>query len=111
MSQIINLTPHAVKIVREGRTLVTIEPSGEVARVHTVNRPLGVVVVGGVDVPLMGQSYGETTGLPRPVGDTLLLVSSLVRAANPDRGDLVSPGTLVRDKMGRVVGAEGLVIN
>ena len=43
--------------------------------------------------------------------DVLLIVSAMVRQALPDRKDLASPGDLVRDENGAVIGCGNLIIN
>lgn len=97
----INLTPHA--IVACG---LTIAPSGNIARVATRNE-----TVGDADgVPLTRQVIGAVEGLPEPT-DTILIVSAMVRCAVPHRTDVASPGDLVRDAAGNVVGCRNLIIN
>lgn len=99
---IINLTPHDLNIHVDG--VVTIPASGEVARVST-----SVETVGDADgIPLFKTTFGEVEGLPAPREGVLLVVSAIIRAACPDRSDLWSPGKLVRDDAGRVVGCGGL---
>ena len=108
MNKIVNLTPHVINVVSpEGETLGTFAPSGAVARLATTNEPAGSV--GGV--PLTRTVFGEPIGLPTQEDGTILIVSGLVRGALPGRSDLASPGWLVRDDAGRVVGCEGLIIN
>jgi hypothetical protein len=46
-------------------------------------------------------------GLPEPSPDTLLIVSGMVKSAATGRTDLVSPGDLVRDAAGVVLGCKG----
>ena len=99
---IINLTPHPVTI-----GTVTIPPSGEVARVDSTECPAGDF--GGI--PLITSSFGEVTGLPDPQGDTLYIVSGMVRSAVPTRNDIASPSGLIRNDSGQVVGCSHLTIN
>jgi len=98
----VNLTPHALNVhTTEG--VITIAPSGSVARVATVETP-GLPVGG---IPTVFTSYGEVTGLPAPTEGTIYIVSGMVASAAP-RGDVMSPGPLVRDEGGRPVGCRGL---
>lgn len=103
---VVNLTPHPVTV--GGRT---IPPSETVARVSVVPAPAGTFAA----IPLTTQQAGEVVGLPAPIPGVLWVVSGMVRAAlaaGPDpRLDLVSPGDLVRDVDGRVVGCESLVLS
>lgn len=97
-----NLTPHAV-VLNDGKT---IPASGVVARVsatYTDFSPDGVAEV----------KFGEPVGLPAPKGDTLFIVSGLLKQACPQRTDLVSPATghpaCVRDAEGRIISVPGFV--
>lgn len=99
----INLTPHAINLI-DGPSF---PPSGNVARV-AVSRQL---VVKWNEVKLFAPSFGEVEGLPEPQEDTAFIVSALVRTALPDREDLLSPGNLVRDDKGAVIGCDGFDSN
>lgn len=103
---LMNLTPHALHLVTPGGT-VTIAPSGTVARCTQTSTSAGEV--GGI--PLSRVTYGDVQGLPEPQEGMLLIVSALVRSALPTRTDLASPGDLVRDAAGAVIGARGLIVN
>lgn len=107
--KLVNLTPHAINFVDEtGRPLVTIEPSGNLARVtaHTVTT--GEVTVGEITLPVTGTTYGEIEGLPAPEEDTIYIVSSIVASRCPDRTDVFIPNESVRDEKGRIVGCKSL---
>ena len=103
---IINLTPHAL-IIHSGAFVIEIAPSGAVARCKAASEPAGRAG----PVNLYRTTYGAVEGLPDPVDDTLYVVSGLVRAAVPARTDVASPGELVRNDAGAVVGCRGLVVN
>ena len=101
---IINLTPHTVTIYNSDGNTVTVEPSGVVARVE-VER----VWVGRVDgVDVFESRFGEVVDLPPLKEGMVYVVSGLVLAALNDRSDVYSPGELVRDSSGRVIGCRGL---
>ena len=107
---IINLTPHAIVIAGYG----TIPPSGTVARCATVSTPVAPwrgEWSDGKEVNLSTVSYGSVEGLPTPATGVLFVVAALVRAAVPTRLDVASPGDLVRDVAGAVIGCRGLVVN
>ena len=99
----INLTPHSIVVA--GRTF---QPSGTVARVSQVNTVVGTTHDG---IELVQASYGAVMDLPEPVAGTLFIVSAMVRAALPERKDLVSPGDAIRDADGKIIGVKNLVIN
>ena len=97
-----NLTPHAVTVGG-----VVIPPSGQIARVAVTRTPCGTHN----GVPLFLPEFGEVVGLPAPVSGVIFVVSALVRGQVPNRGDVASPGNLLRDGSGNVIGADGLDVN
>lgn len=102
---IINLTPHDVNIYDEDKTLiVTVPPSGTVARIAAVRERIGVVD----GVTLYRTTYGKPEGLPGPSDAVIYVVSGLLRAAVPQRSDLWQPGEAVRNDAGQVIGSIGL---
>ena len=105
-NRLVNLTPHAITVIA-GEHTVTVPPSGDIARVSTVE----TLISWDGHVPIYRQSYGETVGLPPAQDRTRLIVSSMVRLANQDRWDLLSPVGLVRNKDGQPIGCNGLVAN
>ena len=110
MTALVNLTPHAVTVVLPSGDTVTLPPSGTVARCSTCSTSSEVVEeVNGI--PVSRVSYGEVVGLPEATEGTMFVVSALVRSAVPHRKDVASPGDLVRDAGGNVVGCKGLVVN
>jgi hypothetical protein len=91
----------------QGTALRQIAASGQVARVVASSAPAGDVD----GLPAVRRTWGALTGLPVPVEGVYLLVAALV-AAHPDaagRGDLLTPGDLVRDAVGQPIGCRGLV--
>lgn len=99
---LVNLTPHTLHVHTPGG-VVTLAPSGEVARVSTVSVEAPPVE----GLPTVVTSFGEVTGLPAPQEGVFLVVSGMVASAAP-RPDVLSPGDLVRDESGRPVGCKGL---
>jgi hypothetical protein len=108
---IINLMPHAFTLVSGGQVALTIAPSGQIARCAETTVADSSLVVNEGDIPVCRKTYGETLGLPAPAPGVTLIVSALVRQANPHRKDLYSPGDLVRNTDGQPIGAAGLVGN
>lgn len=107
-----NLTPHEVKIFKLNGTVpdldVVIEANDLVARVSCEYIKVDKKVEG---VDMYRTVFGEVTGLPDYEEGVYLLVSAMVREALPLRSDLVSPGQLLRDNDGNVIGCLGLVGN
>lgn len=107
-----NLTPHEVKIFKLNGTApdldVVIEAGESIARVLCEYVKVDKKVEG---VDLYRPVFGEVTGLPEYSEGVYLLVSAMVREALPLRHDLVSPGQLLRDGDGNVIGCLGLVGN
>ena len=102
--EFLNLTPHKLNIHNERVLRFSIEPSGDVARVAVEYKLKGYID----GVPIYEAEYGDVEGLPDPQRGVLYIVSSLVKAAVPDREDVLSPGELIRDEDGRPIGCRGL---
>jgi hypothetical protein len=108
-TRFVNLTPHALNVLRIDGTTVDLPPSGEVARVGTSRVQTGEAE----GIGLFTTTFGAVTGLPpggaAPPG-TGYIVSGIV-AGHPsvrDRVDVFSPGELVRDAAGQPIGCRGL---
>jgi len=57
-------------------------------------------------------SYNKNSiKLPQSEENTFYIVSVLIRQAFPERKDLVSPGKLVRNNSGEVIGCENFIVN
>lgn len=97
-----NLTPHPVTVAG-----ITIQPEGIVPRLSQKSE----FVANFDGVPLVRMTFGDVAGLPDEQPDVLLIVSAMVRQALPDRKDLASPGDLIRDENGAVIGCGNLIIN
>ena len=107
-----NLTPHALNVKTTKGDFVTIPPSNRgPARVIYDHLPPEQVSYGGLaefEVTVAG-SPREIVGLPEPEEDVILIVAKAVSDAAPaGRGDLMSPGRLLRDEDGKVIGCDGL---
>ena len=124
MSLLKNLTPHSISVfAADGKTLlVTVPPSGEVARVSVSRVETGVVPIEPdaaailrhdplAGIPVFVGTYGSVTGLPAPALGTIYIVSAMVRQAVPTRRDVLSPGELIRDAAGQPLGCRGLEAN
>jgi len=107
---IVNLTPHALNLMPAGPTgpVVTIPPSGQVARCATSRVQVDTVTVDGITVPVNRTEFGAVTGLPDPQPDTIFIVSAVVAQAVPNRPDVFIVDDAVRDDQGRIIGARAL---
>jgi hypothetical protein len=106
MGDLINLTPHDIKVKTQDG-FVTIPKSGQIARVD-VSRSATVLLN---DIQIFKPTFGNVIGLPPVQDGKAYIVSAMVRGAVPDRIDVVSPGILIRDGDGNVVGCDGLDCN
>lgn len=59
-------------------------------------------------IPIYEAVYGDVVGLPEEKDGVVYIVSGMVNAAAEGRGDVYSPGSLIRDDEGRPVGCRGL---
>ena len=101
----VNLTPHTLNIQDGLGSVWPVAPDGTVARVSSTS----IEIAGGCGpFALVATVYGEVTGLPMPVADTIYIVSSMVADRVLDRDDVVAPGELVRDEKGQPIGCRGL---
>ena len=99
-----NCTPHAISIVRQDGTVLTLAPSGICPRVTTTR-----IVVGSVDgIDVHRTVLGAVTDLPDEEEFRMMVVSAIVAQACPGRGDLLSPGELIRGPDGQPTGCQGL---
>ena len=107
---IVNLTPHALNLMPAGPTgpVVTIPPSGQVARCATSRVQVDTVTVDGITVPVNQTRFAAVTGLPDPQPDTIFIVSAVVAQAVPNRPDVFIVDDAVRDEQGRIIGARAL---
>jgi hypothetical protein len=105
MENFVNLTPHTITLCSDGgQPLLSIEPSGDVARVTAARTVIGAVEGGTVS----RVEFGPVEGLPDPQEGTIFIVSLLVLNRCAGRDDVFSPGELLRDEAGRPIGCIGL---
>jgi hypothetical protein len=102
MKTFINATPHDITIVLADGSTRVFPKSGNIARVAQTSAI--VETVDGISISTV--NFGAVTGLPDAAIGVRVIVSALVKSAAP-RFDLVSPGELVRDGNGVVIGAKG----
>ena len=103
MKTFINATPHDITIILADGSTRVFPKSGNIARVAQTSAILETV--DGVSISTV--NFGAVTGLPDAAIGVRVIVSALVKSAAPNRSDLISPGELVRDGNGVVIGAKG----
>jgi len=105
---IVNLTPHPLNLHIDSK-IVTVPPSGELARVKQSTEKVGVVNTQHGPVAKYKSTYGDVEGLPEPSPGVIYVVSGLVKSAlGGSRPDVFSPSGLVRDEDNKVIGAKGI---
>lgn len=101
--EIVNLTPHEIKVVGDEENVHTFAPSGQTTRIHVIRYKFGYAG----DIPLYKSELGQVEGLPEQKEGVYLIVSTLIRTSFPARKDLLSPGELIRDAKGQPTGCRG----
>lgn len=95
MFHYINLTPHPI-VLNDGRVY---ECCGSIARVSSSFTA--------IEDDVCSTVFGEVTELPEPQKNTRFIVSGMVKAAVPDRADVVAPATghpdTIRNDKGHIV--------
>lgn len=106
----VNLTPHALNIRALDGAVVVLPPSPNgAARVVYDRLPPEQTTIANHEVAItVAGSPREIIGLPEPEDGVVYIVAKAVSDAAPHRGDLMSPGRLLRDADGAVVGCDGL---
>jgi hypothetical protein len=109
--QLVNMTGHDLTVFQDdGPGYVTYQAEGRV-RVSSKVEPEEFVELDGADfdVPILGTSQREVSGLGQPRSGVIYVVSGLV-ASVARRDDVVSPARVVRDGAGgRVRGCRALM--
>lgn len=102
---IINMTPHKVTILDENNLIITeIPPSGKTIRLTVKIQQIGEYA----GIPISKSVFGEPIGLPEFVPGYNYIVSQLVKAAFPERIDLLVPAEMQRDNSGNIIGCRSL---
>jgi hypothetical protein len=102
-----NLTYHEIAFMTQKGELISIPPSGQIARVEYT--PEVIDMVG--DVPVIKISYKEPVGLPEPEEGVYYIVSATVKnAVGESRPDVVAAYSVER-VAGTPTHAKGVRIN
>ena|SRR5215469_12010824 len=89
MPQIVNLTPHTVKVVNSDNQIIREYPSQGIARISTSAQAIGEVD----GVQISQTVFGEIVGLPESDGESVFIVSMPVAQACRERDDVLAPDT------------------
>ena len=102
--EIVNLTPHEVKVLDDDDNVIATFPSVGVARARQHDVPAGEIE----SIPVVKTEFGEASGLPEPTEDAVFIVSRITveaaRAQGRTTDDLLTTSGAVRDDQGRIVG-------
>ena len=104
--EIINLTPHDVLFIHEDGTHEVFESSGCVARVEQF-----LFAIEDSKYNLKSCIKGCVEGLPDKNCNKVYIVSTMVREELPERDDLWSPTSFVRDEEGNIIGCTSFIVN
>lgn len=101
----INLTPHEIKVYQNGRAFPQeYPPSGEVARIGTID--FGIGFIG--DTPVAMVEYGRFENPPPKVAGTYYIVSLVTALAIRGRDDILAPYDEIRNDKGVIIGCRSL---
>jgi len=108
---IVNLTPHAIRLIACG-TEVLIPASGREARVDSESTLVDTIVIEGIPFPVSRTTYGAVTGLPEAweFPGTTYIVSGKVLGQCSGRRDVIGPntGSTAVRKDGQIWGVVGV---
>ena len=97
----VNLTDKPITEVVTGKQF---QPSGAIVTLQTVTTAKRKLD----GIPVFTTDSGVLHGLPDPVTDTIYIIPSMCMEYVPnDRDDVVSPGSLQRDRSGTIIGCKG----
>lgn len=104
---IVNKTPHTVYVYDDDSILLAeYQPDSVPVRIKADVKRIGDLA----EIPLTSTVYGDLEGLPDEQPGVYYIVSGLVKAACPERKDLLVPSEQLRDSEGRVIGCKSFSI-
>lgn len=106
--QIINLTPHSIKLVDKNGNVIKVWNKCE-NPARCKQETIYVTNIG--DVPISKTKFGEVYDLPPPNPATLYIVSRFIMIACPERQDLLVPNEIYRTRDGVVQGCQSFAVN
>lgn len=110
---LVNLNSHPLNIHTPEGEILTIPPSGVVARVSQETRDEGEIVTVVHNqfkkVEVFSSTFGDVVNLPAPKEGHIYVVSGMVlNALGGAREDVMAPGELIRSDKGDPIGCRGL---
>ncbi len=101
----VNLTPHNIVFMdNAGNKILTVEPSGQIARCSVTREKIGEIN----GIPVNKSRFGKVENLPEPQEGTIFIVSALTAQAVPEREDVFITDDAVRDEQGNIIGCRAL---
>lgn len=100
---VVNLTPHEVKIYVDENTFITIPKAEEPLRLEEESEFVDAIELNGYDIMIYSKKYHPANELPPEEEDVYYIVSALVARAYPNRHDFLIPNDMIRDDDGRIV--------
>lgn len=89
MANIVNLTPHTIKVVNSDNQVIREYPSKGQARIATVGSSKEEID----GIPVVKTLFGGIEGLPEPDGESVFIVSMPVGQRCSEREDVICPDT------------------
>ncbi len=105
---IVNLTPHDVYMIDDGRSRFRFHRSNKPARLQESYFGNTTIYEDGVAIPMAVVTYGDIYNLPEEKPGVFYIVSLLVAIHAKDRKDLLFPVDLVRNNYGEIIGCRKL---
>lgn len=109
--ELINLTNHPINILaKDKQKIITIPPSGILARSIQSTEQMGFIDYNGVQIPVTQTTYGRVIGVPDPQPGKAYIVSKIVAERfNSDlRDDIFIVNGIVKDPNGGRLGCLSL---
>jgi len=100
--ELINLTPHKVRIIRNGCNII-LPACKHPPRLKREGFKSGYVELGRNTIPIYDNTYTNCAGLPSRKHGVFYIVSSLIAQSYPDRRDFLIPNP-VRDEEKNIIG-------
>lgn len=93
--KLVNLTSKLIVVVgKDGKEIVSLQPSGRIVNVSVVSSVQETLEVEDGKVDVVVSTYSEVSGLPTPVEDTIYVVAyAVLKALEGKRHDVVAPDT------------------
>ena len=105
--KLVNLTPHAIHLYKDGDLMLTIEKPESALRLPEEQEHLFFIGASGKQIEVKKKKFGETYQLPEPKKGVLYIVSLIVALAFPKRQDFLVTNDAVRDENGNIIGCKG----